>query len=300
MPMTNRGRRRMFAVALFLFAAAAIFAANITVPTMELATHGSMVGNVFALQTFGNMILQVDGGYKFGGSVSLGLTNDLNLEGFGVGATPPPVTFTGASIAIRQLFGLPLDLTYFVGENDIFANGAGFSVFGAGPIGTNYRGFMYFPTGPLYDGIYQVQGTGLQLTFGPGSSPLAMDLYAYEDTHNPPFSSYGSYSADARILLNTAPLKLEAFFGGTYSSADPLGSGARGSCSTRPTPTWSSSRRWVSRSTTRPSTRSGSISSTCSSSRVCTWGSFPSCRRSSGTRVPTSSRRTRRRWGRLT
>jgi len=126
--------------------------------------------------------------------------------------------FFSASIDIRNLFSAPLSLSYFVGKNDTFGSGDGFAQFGAAPIMTSYRGFLYFPNypvGPLYDGIYQVHGTGAHLQYVPKVETLSMDLYVYEDTHAA-FTMLGNYSGDFRFLLNFPSIKLEGFVGSTY------------------------------------------------------------------------------------
>jgi hypothetical protein len=92
---------------------------------------------------------------------------------------------------------------------------------------TRYRGFLYFPndsiTAPIYDGIYQVQGTGMELAVTPMAGTLGMDLYLYEDTH-PAFPELGTYSGDLRFLLNSSDVKLEGFMGGTAGHAAHSGS----------------------------------------------------------------------------
>ena len=209
---------------LFLFLAGLAFPANIIVPKMDLITRGGMDGGAFTLQTFGDITLEVQGGYKFGGSLAFNVQN-LNLEN--LTATPLPLGFLSASIIIRDLFSAPLSLTYFVGQDDTFCSGDGFALFGAQPIMTAYRGFMYFPTGPVYDGIYQVQGTGARFEFVPKIEALSFDFYLYEDTRSqfpgisppapPIISSPGTYSTDVRFLLNYAAIKVEGFAGSTLT-----------------------------------------------------------------------------------
>lgn len=216
-----RRRFRGAILAAFLFLPVAIFPANVVVPTMEMITHGSTVGNAFTLQTYGNFTLQIQGGYKFGGSISVGLLNDIDLENAAGGLGPKPLDFLGASITMRDILSAPLNITYFVGQTDIIGSGAGFSQFGAPPIMTRYRGFMYFPStnlavSPIYDGIYQVQGTGAKVEFIPRPESLSLDLYLYEDTHSPGFSTLGNYSSDLRVLFNTDLIKLEGFLGASY------------------------------------------------------------------------------------
>jgi hypothetical protein len=229
MSKSPRALRRAAFFGLFLFLAVLAYPANVIVPKMDLITRGAMSGGSFVLQTFGDVALEVQGGYKFGGSLDFFVRNE-NLENLSLTPNPLGLGFLGASIIIRDLFSAPLSLTYFVGQSDTFCSGDGFALFGAQPIMTSYRGFMYFPTGPVYDGIYQVNGTGARIEFIPRIETLSLDLYAYEDTRSeypgiyPPgisptsiLTSPGTYSSDFRVLLNYAAVKVEAFFGGTLT-----------------------------------------------------------------------------------
>jgi hypothetical protein len=220
------GMIRAIALGLFLLPSSLGFPANIVVPTMELITHGAGASGQFALQTYGNLSLEVQGGYKFGGSISFGLLNNFNLENLPPAANVG-IDFISASMSIRDVFSLPLNMSYFVGQNDPFCSGSGFAEFGAPPIMTRYRGFFYFPSdpsvAPIYDGIYQVQGTGAKLAFVPNPESLGIDLYLYEDTHTPAFTELGSYSGDLRFLINSESVKLEGFLGGTYTASATYG-----------------------------------------------------------------------------
>jgi hypothetical protein len=213
MTKSTRGTTRAAALGLFLFMCVPSFSANILIPTMELITHGVNADGVFQLQTYGNMTLEVQGGYKFGGAVSFGLINQSILENQNL-----PIRFRSASMTVRDVFSLPLNIVYFVGQNDIIGSGSGFEDFGASPIVSRYRGYLYFPndsvTAPIYDGIYQVQGTGVELAVVPVAGAVGVDLYLYEDTH-PAFPELGAWSGDLRFLLNWSDVKLEGFLGGT-------------------------------------------------------------------------------------
>jgi hypothetical protein len=220
---STRALTRAALLGLFLFLGGLAFPANIVVPRMDLITRGAMNGGDFTLQTFGDITLEVQGGYKFGGSLALNVQN-LDLENFSVVPSTLPLGFLSASIIIRDLFSAPLSLTYFVGQSDTICSGEGFALFGAEPIMTAYRGFMYFPTGPVYDGIYQVQGTGARFEFVPKIESLSLDFYLYEDTRtqfpgiaSPIISSAGTYSSDVRVLLNYAAIKVEGFVGATLT-----------------------------------------------------------------------------------
>jgi len=225
MMKSTRPVRKAAAFGLFLFLGALAFPADLLVPSMELISHGQTSGGVFALQTYGDMALQIQGGYKFGGNISFGLTS-TNLENTPVSMASLDLSFLSASISIRDVFSLPMTISYFVGQNDTFGSGEGFDQFGAAPIMTSYRGFLYFPTGPLYDGIYQVQGTGAHIQYIPQPETVSLDLYAYEDTHatypggvSTQSNTLGNYSGDFRLLLNFPSIKIEAFAGATYIAA---------------------------------------------------------------------------------
>ena len=125
MMKSTHGTIRAAALVLFLFMCVPSFSANIIIPTMELITHGVASGGLFVLQTYGNMALEVQGGYKFGGSISFGLFNQSILENQNL-----PIQFLSASMTIRDVFSLPMNVVYFVGQNDIFGSGSGFEDFG--------------------------------------------------------------------------------------------------------------------------------------------------------------------------
>jgi len=224
---STRALARASFLGLFLCIASLAFPANIVVPKMDLITRGSTNGGVFTLQTFGDLNLEVLGGYKFGGSLAFSL-NNRNLENLAVGNSSLPLGFLSASIIVRDLFSAPLSFTFFVGQDDTFCSGDGFALFGAQPIMTAYRGFMYFPNGPVYDGIYQIQGTGARFEFVPKIETFSLDVYLYEDTRSqfpgiaeagqaPIIASLGTYSTDMRFLLNSAAVKIEGFLGATLT-----------------------------------------------------------------------------------
>jgi hypothetical protein len=227
--MQNRHRAPVLgaAVGLFLLLSVSAFPASVLVPTMELITHGSTVGGSFTLLTYGNMELSIEGGYKFGGSIAFGLPRLPILPLEAAGYLPLSLSFLSASMTIRDVLNLPVNVSYFIGANDVLCSGDGFTQFGVAPIMTAYRGFMAFPTGPMYDGIYQVWGTGMHLQYVPQVETASIDLYVYEDTH-PPYPggatplivSAVNWSADIRFLLNLSGAKLEAFAGATLTPTE--------------------------------------------------------------------------------
>ena len=90
---STRALARASFLGLFLFLAGLAFPANIVVPKLDLITRGSMNGGAFTLQTFGDITLEVQGGYKFGGSLSVNVQS-LDLENFTFAPLPFPWAFS--------------------------------------------------------------------------------------------------------------------------------------------------------------------------------------------------------------
>jgi hypothetical protein len=203
---------------LCLLGRGAAFAASINVPSFEILTRGFVQDGLFGFTSRGSLDLKIEGGVKFGGRVTLGYeTTALEDTGDVTG-----VTFASAGIELRQLGGAPLDLAFFVGQDDVFCSGDAFpDLFGTASIATRYRGFFYFPESIIYDGIHSVEGTGFRLTFPTGSERFLASAYLYQDmrfTRGAPGLEVffpGHYSADLRFLLNFEHFKLEAFGGAT-------------------------------------------------------------------------------------
>ncbi len=235
-PFAMRGLVRAVFLAAVLAFPVLGFPANITVPTFELITHAAPIGSAFALETYGNVVIQVEGGYKFGAQVDLNFLSSTNPAFFlEQEPGPNPLGFYGASVIVRDVLGSSIDISYFVGQNDYFCRGDGFSYFGATTFATEYSGFLYFPLGPLYSGIYQVDGTGVRVDITPVTETLRFSIYVYEDTHfNDMLDSYipastytlpllGTFSADFRARVNLDVVKLEGFLGGTNAGSAPYG-----------------------------------------------------------------------------
>ncbi|MDR1948455.1 MAG: hypothetical protein LBQ38_03615 [Spirochaetaceae bacterium] len=137
------------------------------------------------------------------------------------------LSFRIARAVVRDVFKLPLELTYFIGVSDVFCSGDEFaSRFGTDPIGSDYRGFFYFPEGiggdstRQYNGIHGVRGTGVSLALTPWHF-LAPLVYLYEDfsfiDSRTGLAELGHYSGDLRLLVNLKPVKLEGFAGTTLA-----------------------------------------------------------------------------------
>jgi hypothetical protein len=234
--MAARGRkpRRIVLIAslVAVFSAGTIlpsFGANIDVPLLELVTWGRLESGVFGFDTRGDMELRVDGGYKFAGRVLFGFSSST-LE---TAAFNDMLRFTAARVTLREIFGAPLNLTWFIGEAEAFCSGAVFpDLFGSPVIASRFFSFVHFQPEPgpppvyyTYRGIYTPNGTGLVLDWLPGERRLQLSWYLYQDSSIDADADYttldwGHFSSDFRAAINLDRIKLEAFVGATYPVPD--------------------------------------------------------------------------------
>jgi hypothetical protein len=215
--------KRLLAAGVFALIAAVtpVSAADVSVGTMELYSHGYMQSGLFNLDNYAKFDLSFQGGLKFAAKLSFGLeTSNFNLNAV-PGSTAPvadvlarTLLFNGAEVTAKRPLGLPLNIAYFLGKEDIFASGDVFAdVFGSSPVNPEFGGYTAYPSPAaiLYDGVYRVSGNGLKFSFPASSKTFVLDTYIYQDG----YLGSGIYSADARAALNLDALKLEIFAGGT-------------------------------------------------------------------------------------
>lgn len=224
--MATRGRSIVRALCLLAFLSSAAFAvaANVNL-SLDLLTHGFASAG-FKVKSVGQIDLSVDGGYKFGGLIGFSLQEDTT--GAGLEAASASLDFNRVNVSIRDVFGLPVDFSFFIGANDILCRGDAFPVvFGTVPISTDYRGLMYFPDMTLdsvYNGgIHAIRGTGLRLDVSPKRETMRFSLYGYEDTAVGFPGVLGNFSGDLRFLGNFGALAVEGFAGATYAPASAYG-----------------------------------------------------------------------------
>lgn len=188
-----------------------VFSADLLVPTMELVTRAYVDdGGSFVLDSMGLIDLSIAGGYKIGGNLVVGIeSNDLASL-----SSPPKLIFKSGSAVARNLFTLPMNVTFFIGEYETFANGDLFpKQYGTVPVASKYRGYFYFPEGVRYDGIYTPVGTGLEIeTSEEFSDAVQLAAYVYQDSN----LGKGFWSADLRTILNFEQVKLDSFFGYSF------------------------------------------------------------------------------------
>jgi hypothetical protein len=251
-----RQGQRLFPIVLGLFIAIfglwvrspTLFAAEFSVPNLELSDFGKVSGDTFNLSSVASADIAIAGGYKYGGLLRLSFTSKDLEKALGYSRTtvdpisaPPSagdynaladrlnnqavMGFKLAQVTARKPFELPVEFSYFIGMADNFCSGDDFPQrFGTAPVGTNFRGLSYFPNGiggnPAfqYNGIYEVVGSGISVTLTPWES-IIPSFYLYQDdafinsTTGIPDS--GRFSSDMRVLVNSLHVKLEAFAGAT-------------------------------------------------------------------------------------
>ena len=264
-----RARTLVLGAGMFLLALWSTAAAEITVPKLEMASRGRMNDGEFILSSILSADLALTGGYKYAFLLGFSLEapdigkafayrnfrfNPLLPVPSGGGVTEDDYNalvdkynaqtdminnqavlgFRIAKATARDIFNLPLEVSYFIGSGDDFCTGDEFSsLFGLSPIGTDFRGFFYFPDGiggiptDQYNGIYGVRGTGFSFTLTKWANFVPM-VYLYQDFAYPGSISGGEnlYSGDLRLLLNKGWLKLEGF--GGVSAAPGLDPDIRG------------------------------------------------------------------------
>jgi hypothetical protein len=235
--------RAAFLPLMIAFAAAApcaLAAADLRIDQLELLTHGALDETSGSFKVGSRLFfdMAMEGGDKFAGLLKLDFMNGnieeaLNLANSDVDGGSTTVDqdladrinnltsprLRTVAVTARSIFGIPLDLSYFVGEMDTFCSGDDFvSLFGSAPFATDLRGPMVYPEGVggnpklWFDGIYAANGTGFRFATTPKLSSSTMTyLYAYQDANVGP----GTWSGDLRFLFNSPSVKAELFAGAT-------------------------------------------------------------------------------------
>jgi len=229
--MNTKSRMTRIIVVLTAFLIAApLFSANITVPSMEIYSR-AWNDSGFALDSYGDMELQLDGGYKFGGAMKFGFATSAgsSLE---TAAFNDSLVFKSVSVTLRELFGLPLDFTYFIGQGDTFGTGEIFTpYFGTPLLSSRYPSYLHFPDAAAYNfyqGIHTVYGTGGKFEFAPPEKNWLLSVYIYQDS-SPAFLDTAAVpvvfssrkgSLDVRAAFDFEKVRLEAFLGATLPTSD--------------------------------------------------------------------------------
>jgi hypothetical protein len=251
-------KKMLFFVAFALFALwGPLFGAEITVPRLEVVSRGSMEGADPVISTMAEADIALEGGYKYGITLGLGFEAPNLEKAIAYGQMKMDPISTGLPLVeddvnplidrfnnqavlsvrfleatVRELFGKPLELSFFAGHYNGLGSGDEFiSRFGTHPVATDYRDFFYFPEGlngdpsRRYNGaIHSILGTGFALSYA--GETVVPTFYVYQDlSYYDPSSNLfsGNYSGDFRLLVNSPNVKFEFFAGGSYLiSADPV------------------------------------------------------------------------------
>jgi hypothetical protein len=227
------------------------FSAEISVPLLEAAARGRGKDGEFILSSAAAVDIALSSGYKYDLFLGFSFASDnlgkaLAYRNFGPQPIPEgnipargdyngladrmnnQVVFTVKTIraTVRNFLNMPLDFSFFWGTGDFFCSGDDFSPrFGLIPIGTEYRGFFYFPEGiggdlsRQYRGVYGAQGMGFSLdfTYWDFITPI---LYLYQDflkTDPGDIFGKGRLAADLRLLFNGEQVQVEVFSGVSLS-----------------------------------------------------------------------------------
>ena len=215
-----------------------VFCADISIPSLELVTRLYPDDGVFSLQTKGSFEMEVEGGYKFGGKLKLGVDDAVIDDIFGEntatvtdndgniitvedlasgGAGLPELVFKAAEVTINELFGLPMSFSYYTGVIDSFCTGNIFhTYFGTAIIEPRLNGVLYFGDRTNYEGIHSVAGTGISIASTFGTEWNYTRAYLYQDA----YLGSGYFSADLRSAFNLGDLKLEGFAGASFPAAN--------------------------------------------------------------------------------
>ena len=226
--------KRLIALTVFFsFCPALIMAAEISLPRMEMASRAGTNNGEFAVSSYLAADLALTGGHKYGFLLGFSLEAAnffVNTTGNLSNHVVPRFRFAQATA--RDIFRLPLDFSYFLGQGDDFCTGDEFSEWqGVSPFGTDFRGFFFFPDmvnrGRHYNGIHGVRGTGFSLTLTAWENVKPI-LYIYQNfPHDPqslfptgdidPETIFGGggrfFSGDLRVLMFFDRLRLEIFGG---------------------------------------------------------------------------------------
>jgi len=237
-------------ISLLLLPVSLSFSAELTVPSLEMASTGTVQNGTFSLSSVAQADIALTGGYKYGGLLRLAFSSRDLEKALGYGRTsldlasadPVPAAdynalvdrfnnlaalqFKLAQVSARKPFELPVELSYFIGFSDSFCSGDDFpQLFGSVPVNSEFKGFAYFPQGiggnPAYqyNGIHQAIGTGFHLSLLAWQNFIPM-VYLYQDSafinESTGIPESGRYSGDVRFLVNSQYVKFEAFAGATY------------------------------------------------------------------------------------
>ncbi len=199
-------------------------AVEVSIPSLELMSWGRLEEGKFGLYSRGYLEVALLGSEQdFGGKAEF-LFEDSNLE---ESSTLPPsydpaaldrvfkkkLSIKSLSVEMKQIFRLPVSISYFTGSTDNIGGGKIFSsVFGLPSIASPVQGYLYFPQSIQYEGLHTIAGTGLKLYTDKAFEKIFLSAYTYQDQ----YLGKGKYSSDLWLAFNHQGLQLETFLGASY------------------------------------------------------------------------------------
>ncbi len=220
----SKGLYVLLIIVYLIFLSPNLFSANISVPEFEMVTHGKMQNNSFILSSYANINFHIEGGYKFGGKVSLSAAENslslMEMDSDDIASIEDVktylhqvITLQSIQVNVKELFDHPLSMTYFTGILDPVVSGRDFPrIFGARPIASSILGYLYYPGDINYEGIHQPSGTGFRLSTENINSWFYGSAALYQDGYLGP----GKYSAEIRSMINLPNFKMEAYLGASF------------------------------------------------------------------------------------
>jgi hypothetical protein len=225
------------AFALSAIAPRALAGAELKVDQLELLSHGELNEENGTYEVGSRLFfgMSMEGGDKFAGLLKLDFLNGNIERALGLASSDADGSSDAdladrinnltsprlrtVAVTARDMFGMPVDFSYFVGEMDAFCSGDDFvPLFGAAPFATELRGPMVYPDGVggnprvWYNGIYAANGTGFKVATTPRLSERSVGYaYFYQDAN----VGVGTWSGDFRYLFNGSSVKAELFLGAT-------------------------------------------------------------------------------------
>ena len=219
-------RKLFLFFAVFLFVCSSIHSIDLSISSLEIDSRGNGDENgTFSIisRVFCDFLVKGDG--KFEVEMKIGIDNYNAEEGFligqryaddysgtwmQVGDNRTDLHLKSISAAISQLFGLPLSMSWFVGNGATIGTGDDFvKYFKVKSFSSDYRGPSAFPEGIggnklfWYDGIFGINGTGFNIEYLIG--PAVFSGWFYQDM----YLGTGIYSADIRSLVNLGGFSFE-------------------------------------------------------------------------------------------
>ena len=208
-----------------IFGIMPLFAARVFIPKLELFFGGNIVEDrvpSFNIIPEGELDIVFDTGSKVGAEIGLGFDGELIEERL-------PLDIELLALHVGRPVEDEIYLTLFHGELTDIGSGEDFpKIFNSRIVAPAYRGRRFFSRGQLYEGLYTVQGTGLEVGSEFGGDNASLHFYAYRDARvvelgiitqeEEPIDE--TYGFDTRLLIDTPNIKFDLYAGMNLGLSD--------------------------------------------------------------------------------